>query len=97
MFDHIMPAADEAVYAPAAPARISAEMAIRILTDYASVCEITDARITRVVTGYGTYTAHHFDDSDYVVTLTVHYADMPDRECEAIYGVRGNRADLWAN
>lgn len=85
----------KALYLREYPDRIPADLAARIITDYAA-CNplLRDATIKSVTSGYGHSTNRHYDDSTQIVTLAWFAADTL-RWHEAIYGVNGNRVALW--
>lgn len=97
MFEDIAPTRSEATYAPVVPAHVSPGMIARIIEDFADGFGIVNMWVTSVTTGHGRYTAHHFDDSDYIVTLAVIYSDAPWRTYEAVYGILGSNISCWAN
>jgi hypothetical protein len=101
MFKHIPPLSG--VYAKQSPARASVETVIQMMTIYAAQFEdltgrpgttVTDMRVTSVTTGFGSYTQHHFDDSDYIVHLAVWYSDK-EREYECVMGTHNGEISVW--
>lgn len=94
-------------YGPRVETHLSVDTVAQMIADYAGLIElieedsglfsgIKDMRVTRAVTGYGSHTSHHLDDSDYIVYFDVMYADR-DTWNECVYGVHNGQISLWLN
>jgi len=84
------------VYAPGVPCRVSAEIMHAVYADVMTT-GVIDAHPVSITTGYGSFTTGHLDDSDYIISLSVIYADKPGRAYETVYGIRGGKPELWIN
>lgn len=89
------PVRGQSVYAVGWPTRVPVEVICRIFEMMEDWDNVEDATVTDVVTGYGSYTTHHLDDSDYIVQLSVRYDDRPNRTYEACYGILQGQPELW--
>jgi hypothetical protein len=98
MFDDIVPL--NGTYAATAACYLSADTVIEMMTWYAGAGgndgNITDMTVKTVTTGYGSFTDHHFDDSDYIVTFATYHEDR-GRWYECVIATHRGKLSLWAD